>query len=160
MSRPRRITGVSYLGHCRYFLTICAKARFAAFLDDAIARSTIDQFLITAREEGFAVLAYCLMPDHIHLLVEGTALESDLRRFVKVSKQQSGFNFARIVGRSLWQDGYFEHVLRRDEDARAIARYIIENPVRAGIVERPTDYRYLGSSVWEIETLLVSSARS
>jgi putative transposase len=128
-------------------------------LDDAAARATINQFLITARAEGFEILAYCLMPDHMHLLVEGTTERSDLQRFVKLSKQRSGFHFTRIAGRPLWQDGYFERILRHDEDAMAIARYILENPVRAGIVDWPTKYRYLGSSVWDVETLLRDSAR-
>jgi len=160
MSRPRRIPGLSYVGPCRYFLTICTKERLLAFVDDGIATPTIDQFLITAIAEGFAVLAYCLMPDHIHLLVEGTTCDSDLQRFVKLSKQRSGFIFARTTRQTLWQEGYFDRVLRRDEDAKAIARYILENPVRAGIVEWPTEYRYLGSAVWDVETLLENSARS
>jgi REP element-mobilizing transposase RayT len=100
------------------------------------------------------------MPDHIHLLVEGMACDSDLQRFVKLSKQRSGFIFARTARQTLWQEGYFDRVLRRDEDAKAIARYILENPVRAGIVEWPTEYRYLGSAVWDVETLLESSVRS
>lgn len=159
MSRPKRLAGVSYVGLQRYFLTICANARLAAFRNDGVAKLTIDQFLITASSEGFAVLAYCLMPDHMHLLVEGTTERSDLQRFVKLSKQRTGFHFARIAGRPLWQAGYFERVLRQDEDAKAIARYILENPVRAGIVKWPTEYRYLGSSVWDVETLLEGSVR-
>ena len=160
MVKPRRISHFSYVGPYRYFLTICAKDRRATFIDDAAATHTIEQFLRTATAEGFAVLAYCLMPDHLHLVVEGTTEESDLRRFVKLSKQRSAFTFARLAGQPLWQDGYFERVLRQDEDAKVIARYILENPVRAGIVEWPADYRYLGSSVWDVETLLQGTAKA
>jgi REP-associated tyrosine transposase len=160
MAKPRRISHFSYLGPYQYFLTICAKKRVTAFLDDDVATQTIGHFLITATDEGFAVLAYCLMPDHMHLLVEGITDESDFKRFVKLAKQRSGFNFARTAGQPLWQDGYFERVLRQDEDAKAIARYILENPVRAGIVEWPTDYRYLGSVAWDVETLLQSPVRT
>jgi len=100
------------------------------------------------------------MPDHIHLLVEGTTSEANLRRFVKLSKQRSGFGFARVTGQRLWQDGYFERVLRKDEDAKEIARYILENPVRAGLVKWPAEYRYLGSTVWNIDALIEGSASS
>src|SRR5262245_23498020 len=160
MPRPRRLPGLSYVGPSRYFLTICTKERLPAFMDDVTAAFTVDQFLITASSESFAVLAYCLMPDHIHLLVEGTTSEADLQRFVKLSKQRSGFKFARITGQRLWQDGYFERVLRKDEDAKEIARYILENPVRAGLVKWPAEYRYLGSTVWNIDALIEGSASS
>ena len=102
-----------------YFLTICSKDRARVFLDEAIAKSTIDQFLIAATAEAFAVLAYCLMPDHLHLLVEGTTDQSNLRQFVKRAKQHSGAMFALANGRPLWQEGYFDRVLRAEEDARA-----------------------------------------
>src|SRR5262245_24570109 len=106
MTKPRRISHFSYLGPYRYFLTICARNRLTAFLDDDVARQTVDHFLITATSEGFAILAYCLMPDHIHLLVEGQTDESDLIRFVKSAKQRSSFDFARTAGQPLWQRGY------------------------------------------------------
>src|SRR5687768_2062314 len=108
MSRPQRIAGFPYLGLHRYFLTICARKRFPAFLDDSVAQSTIDQSLTTAQKESLAILAYCLMPDHIHLLVEGTTHHSDLRRFAKLAKQRSGATFARTSGTPLWQEGYYE----------------------------------------------------
>ena len=104
----------------------------------------------------FALLAYCLMPDHAHLLVEGLADTSALRRFAKLAKQRSGARHAIDVGQRLWQEGYDEHVLRGDEDARHVARYIIENPVRAGLVTTPFQYPYLGSDVWTLRELIDS----
>ena len=56
-------------------------------------------------------------------------------------------------GGPLWQDGYYERVLRRDEDIKEVARYIFENPVRAGLVQSPTEYPYLGSEVWTLAEL-------
>ena len=55
-----------------------------------------------------------------------------------------------------WQEGSHEHVLRGDEDARHVARYIIENPVRAGLVTTPFQYPYLGSDVWTLGELIES----
>jgi REP-associated tyrosine transposase len=160
MSRPPRVSGFSYLGLHRYFLTICALNRRAVFADDVVARSTIDQFLQTATKEAFVVLAYCLMPDHFHLLVEGTEDRSDLRRFVKMGKQRAGSKFSREHSARLWQEGYFDRVLRREEDSYAVARYIVENPVRAGLVNSPAHYPYLGSEVWTVEQLMEAAAAS
>ena len=54
----------------------------------------------------------------------------------------------------LWQDSYYDHVVRPEENLSAIARYIIENPVRAGLARSPFDYPFVGSSTWSIEELL------
>jgi putative transposase len=69
-----------------------------------------------AQIEHFEVLAYCFMPDHVHLLTQGASDRSDLQRFVKRWKQRTAFNYRRAHGHPLWQTGYFDHVLRRDED--------------------------------------------
>ena len=126
------------------------------FRDDTIVAATLSHFRQAAQSESFAVLAYCLMPDHAHLMVEGTTDRSDLRRFVGRAKRHSGAAYALRHGGPLWQEGYYERVLRKDEDARDIARYILWNPVRAGFVRIPTEYPYLGSDVWAVEELVKS----
>jgi putative transposase len=122
MSRPPRIDGFSYRGPYQYFLTFCADNRRLAFLDAAAASLVINHFLRTSAQWEFAVLAYCVMPDHVHLLVEGLSDNSDLRRFAKRLKQGSGQAYAHAFGTRLWQEGYFDHVLREEEDARRVAR--------------------------------------
>ena len=97
------------------------------------------------------------MPDHAHLLVEGVDDASDLRRFAKLAKQRSGGVHKRKTGQLLWQEGYFERVLRDDDSGRDCARYIINNPVRSGLVQSPLDYPYLGSQEWLIEELIEAS---
>jgi putative transposase len=44
----------------------------------------------------------------------------------------------------LWQDNYYDHILRKTEDAAGIARYILANPVRKGLVREPEEYQWLG----------------
>jgi REP-associated tyrosine transposase len=153
MSRPKRLPHVSYVGKARYFLTFCVRDRRETFKDAERARSALTQFQRTAAEQRFAILAYCLMPDHAHLLVEGTAEDSDLRRFAKLAKQRSGAFHKRTTGERLWQDGYFERVLRDDDSGRDCARYIVNNPLRKGLVAMPRDYPHVGSSSWTIEEL-------
>jgi REP element-mobilizing transposase RayT len=57
------------------------------------------------------------MPDHAYLLVEGLAHDSDLRCFAKMAKQRSGGVYRRRWGQRLWQEGYYERVLRDEDDA-------------------------------------------
>jgi len=87
------------------------------------------------------------MPDHAHFLVEGRMPTSDFRTFVRRSKQRSGQVYASQTGERLWQDGYFERVLRQETDVREVARYIVWNPVRAGLARTPQEYPHLGSDV-------------
>ena len=94
------------------------------------------------------------MPDHAHFLVEGESDQADFRRFVRHAKQHSGAAYALRYGQPLWQEGYYDRVLRRDTDARGVARYILWNPVRAGLCATPAEYPHLGSDVWSIEELM------
>jgi putative transposase len=140
MSRPKRLANRTYVGRARYFLTFCTRERLQAFTDPEVAARTLEQIQRTAAIEQFAILEYCLMPDHVHLLVEGMTATSDLRRFVKMAKQRSGGVHRRRHGVRLWQDGYYERVLRDADDAPDFARYIFENPDAAGLKSktRPT----------------------
>ena len=44
------------------------------------------------------------------------------------------------IGQPIWQAGYYDHAIRKDEDIVNIARYIIANPIRAGLVKKVGDY--------------------
>ena len=94
------------------------------------------------------------MPDHTHFLIEGLADCSDFRRFCKLAKQRSGSRHARKRGGPLWQEGYHERVLREGDDSLAVARYLLGNPVRAGLVTAPIEYPYLGSDRWTMAELI------
>ena len=75
-------------------------------------------------------LAYVVMPDHVHWLVrlqpQGSLGEA-ARRYKAL--------FSLALGEPVWQRGFHDHALRDDEDLRAVARYIVANPLRAGLVE-------------------------
>src|SRR5215211_1046793 len=154
MSRPRRLDGFSYVGPAQYFLTFCTFERLPVLKDSHLRDQALRQFRLAASVEAFVILAYCLMPDHVHLLVEGTSDCSDFRRFAKMAKQRAGAAYARHSGRPLWQKGYFERVLRPHDNPKSIARYIVENPVRAGLATNPLDYPHVGSDVWGLQALI------
>jgi REP element-mobilizing transposase RayT len=70
-----------------------------------------------------------------------------------MSKQRAGYAYKKRGGERLWQQGYFERVLRDDADARSYARYIVTNPVRAGLVSNAAEYDFTGTTEWTIEEL-------
>jgi putative transposase len=156
MSRPHRLPRFDYCGPCQYFITMCTFDRQDALRDPATADDLLQQLRRIARRRKFAVLAYCVMPDHLHLLIEGTSADSDCRRFVKNLKQSSGQRYAASTNRHLWQEGYYDRILRSDDDPRAIARYIVENPLLAGLVQCAADYPFSGSEKWTLRELIES----
>ena len=89
------------------------------------------------------------MPDHVHLVLEGCHESSDLRRFVKVAKQRVSYVFRTELGiPAVWQEGYYERVLRSEEATDVIVRYVLDNPVRAQLVTRAEDYPFSGAKYW------------
>ena len=148
MSRLKRLPTFSYIGPVQDFLRFCTYQRRALFVSGDAVNNTLLQIRQAATKQRFALLAYCFMPDHVHLLVEATDDASDLRRFVSEAKQHSGFAYGRTHHERLLQDGYYDRVLRQSEDARWVARYLLANPVRAGLVESPREYSFLGSDRW------------
>lgn len=154
MSRPRRLPAFSYTGCQRYFLTICTHERRRWFTDESHVTLVHDQILYTSKEQHVTVTAYCYMPDHLHALVTGETEDADLKRFVNLAKQRAGSRFAYQTGTRLWQEGYYERVLRDEETTPGIIEYIVANPVRAKLVERPQDYPPWGSGTHTREDLL------
>jgi len=92
---PFRLPAPEYRGPRRYFLTICTEHRRPLFLDMRIGGASRDVLLNTATRYGFAVVAYCFMPDHLHTLLEGQTAGADFRKFVVMYKQRSAFAFRR-----------------------------------------------------------------
>jgi putative transposase len=161
MSRPHRLDSSSYKGFRPFFLTIGTRARARVFTDPAVVAVVVSQLLRVATDEGFAVIAYCFMPDHVHLVVAGRSATSDLPRFVRLAKQRSGFCFKQAFGRHLWQESFYERVVRRIDDLADVIAYVIDNPVRARLADNPAAYPHWGSQVYEREEILrfVGSAR-
>jgi REP element-mobilizing transposase RayT len=92
--RPPRLSGFDYLGCHAYFLTICAEngAPFAGA--PKIADAVCAELLRTAADYRFATIAYCLMPDHLHALLEGQEDRSDFQKFAAMIKQRTSFRLS------------------------------------------------------------------
>jgi REP element-mobilizing transposase RayT len=158
MARPQRIPNYGYFGVQRYFLTMCTNHRAEHFKDPEAVHIVITALTQTAVDHAFTIVIYCVMPDHLHLLVDGEHDGADFQAFVKMSKQRAGWRFKQRYGTSLWQNGYYERVLRNEESTESVVSYIVANPVRKGLVEDPRDYPYWGSMRLSREELLASIA--
>ena len=152
--RPERLKTFDYLGLHQYFLTFCTYERRALFLESDAVVAVRSQIQRAANDQRFAVIAYCYMPDHLHLLVNGEHPNSDCRAFITRSKQLSGFHYQRVFGRRLWQRYGYEHVVRTEEGVLSVARYILENPLRAQLTFDVRKYPFIGSSVYSVDEIL------
>ena len=155
MSHPHRLAAETYQGAFRCFLTICCHRRARHFTDPALVQLVTQQLLRTAHDYGVAIHAYCVMPDHLHLVCESGG-DADVLRFVHMFKQRSGHDLTGMGRGRLWQKSYFDRHLCAEDDLRRVARYVLANPVRAGLVARLEDYPYSGSATMSLGSILNS----
>jgi REP element-mobilizing transposase RayT len=132
-----------------YLITTVTLDRRPLFDDWHIGRMLVTE-LKNATEKNYAeTLAWVVMPDHLHwLMIPGAeALDAVIRRI----KSRSAIAANRHMGTNgpVWQHGYYDHALRKTEDIRTVARYLIANPLRAGLVKHIGDY-----PLWDTRWLL------
>lgn len=145
--RALRKGRVSLVGHVYLVTTVTRRRRpwFAHFVVGCAAARCFDQ----SRLLGDAgMLAWVLMPDHVHWLIRlGTVDPLGIVVSRLKSASARGANRALRRGGSLWAPAFHDHALRADEDLIRSARYIVANPVRAGLVAKTGDYPFW-NSVW------------
>jgi len=140
-----RLRPENYRGQQLYFLTLCFHNRSRFGANPRVARWLIERMQIHAAKNALLIHAYCVMPDHTHLLAHGAQRDSDLLAFVESFKQDTAFRFEQKTGRRLWQFKYYDHIVWKPENAGRIAWYIWMNPVRKGLCAAPQDYPFSGS---------------
>ena len=92
------------------------------------------------------VFTYCLMPDHLHVLLSPSRTGVSALTFVDRFKGRST-NRSWTVGwqGKLWQPRSYDHIVRAEEDLLAIANYILHNPVRKGLVDSLEEWPWCGN---------------
>jgi putative transposase len=143
--KPRpRLESFGYQGQYAYHVVLLTQARSPRFTDYSLARRCTRHLKRTAELLSFRLLAFCFMPDHLHILVLGRDDMANLVRLVQRFKQVTAFEFKRGTGPRLWQQSFYDRTLRVEEDLVEVATYILGNPVRAGLVSSWVDYPLCG----------------
>jgi REP-associated tyrosine transposase len=133
-----------------YSVTIGTAPRRPVFANLNFGLQCVEELRRIRETTGARVYAFCLMPDHVHLLV-GVPHGSSLPALIGAWKSQCYREWRRIGRReTFWQRSYFDHALREEEDLRVVTNYILNNPVRAGIVIRFQDYKLCGSLEFDL----------
>ncbi len=117
-----------------YHITTVTFDRQPVFSDLRPARVLINALREAQARGDATTLAFVIMPDHMHWLLqlEGATALSNVVGAVKAVT-------AHGLGGRIWQSGFHDHALRQEEDLAKLARYIVANPLRAGLVQRIGD---------------------
>ncbi len=123
-----------------YLITAVTDRRVRVFDDFWCSRSLIRELRAADALGWSTTWAFVVMPDHLHWLV-GLG-SSELSRLVLRVKSRSAIAINRAMGQAgrLWQKGFHDHALRKEESLQAVARYVVANPVRAGFVKSVREY--------------------
>jgi putative transposase len=133
-----------------YLITTVTLQRTPLFQDIYLGRIVTNTIRYQHESGNVISHAFVLMPDHLHWLISLSGNLS-LSKVIKQTKSYSslalGKTNLKLKGR-VWQPGFHDHALRKDEELVSVAQYIVNNPVRAGIVESVGDY-----PLWDAEWL-------
>jgi len=125
-----------------YVITAVTRNRELFFTDFFVARILV-RVLREHEERGYAeTLCFVAMPDHLHWLMQ-LGYSRELESIVRSVKALS----SKRAGKRLWQKGFYDHALRQDEDIKNVARYVVSNPLRTGLVSKLYDYPHW-DAIW------------
>jgi putative transposase len=143
-----------------YHVMVRGNERKEIFLDDDDRAWFISTLAEKNREPRFAIYAYCLMDNHVHLVInEG---EDQISRIMKGLQVSYAYYFNKKYARigHLFQDRFKSEVVEDDQYLLTVVRYVHHNPVKAGMVNHPSEYRwssyniYLGHTFAHIKNLV------
>ncbi|MFT3897734.1 MAG: transposase [Thermomonas sp.] len=132
-----------------YLLTTVTEGRAHLFSDSCMASAVATVLREDRLWRDSQLLCWVLMPDHLHLLLalgNTEPLPRLMQRMKAITSTAAKLNATEHVRRT-WMPGYHDRALRREEGVVAVARYLVANPLRAGLVRRVRDYPHWGS-IW------------
>jgi len=96
-----------------------------------------------AQRSGCGLIAYCVMPDHVHVVACVSKEDGDLVEFIERFKRDSGYGLSHTgVETPVWQRSYWDRHLRKHESLSKLVGYVLANPVRRGLCEDCGDWPY------------------
>ncbi len=113
-------------------------------MDEQNCKILIDNLKFYRNKLGFKLIAYVIMPDHFHALIQVpenlniSKIMHDIKRFSSIQINKS----SKRIGEPVWQEGFIEHIIRDEKDFRVKLDYIHKNPVTAGVVKEIDEYRF------------------
>ena len=126
-----------------YFVTMVTQNRESHFYDFYLTRKLIQQIRLLHDENKLYSYTWVIMPDHVHWLFQLKENET-LSNVINLFKGRTARILNKYINKKgkFWQPAYYDYAIRKNEDIKQIARYIVANPLRAGLVDRIEDYSH------------------
>jgi REP element-mobilizing transposase RayT len=136
-----------------YFITICTHDKQHYFNNAEIAKIIKDEIEFRMINE-IKLFCYCIMPNHLHMLLSLTdgytkkgagksSRKGTLQNWVSAYKRYTSRIANQLFDiKPLWQKNFYDHIVRKEESLLKIAEYIVDNPVRKGMVSEWEGYPY------------------
>lgn len=139
-------TGRYSQANTEYFITFNIHNRSSIFEDVKIARLFCKHIAVNEKKNQCKWLTWVLMPDHFHGLLQ-LGEKVQLSKVIAELKGTTAYKINAELGRKgkLWQTSFYDHALREEENRKNIARYIVANPLRKGLVKDIKKYPYWNS---------------
>ena len=153
--KKHRLPSEYYQGEVSVVFTLCLKGDTHAFGDVEFTKTCREILVAVAEQHRCIIPVYCFMPDHQHFIMTGTKPASNVMKAVVAYKQRTGFWMSSNGKAMWWQKDFYDHVIKENEDIRMQVHYILNNPVRKGIVKNWCDYPYSGSIGCSLDDILL-----
>jgi REP element-mobilizing transposase RayT len=155
--KKHRLPKEFYKGEMSVAFTLCLQGIVAAgfsLREHTVVSAFIDILTSVATKESCIVPVYCFMPDHQHLIITGKHKNSDIWKTIVNYKQKTGFWMSKNKPAMKWQKDFYDHVIRTQENIATQVRYILDNPVRKGLVSSWQESTFKGSIGCKLEDVL------
>ena len=140
-----RLKDFDYTTPRAYLTTICSQDKALLFTNEILNQRIIDCLMEEKNRTGFKIFVYCLMPNHLHILLSPSSSKLSVSGFIGAFKSKStriAWDFG--ISGKLWQARFHDRIVRKREDLKTIGQYILDNPVRRGLTARWQDYKFTG----------------
>ena len=155
--KPHRLPDAYYVGQKCVAFTACENRRQRRLANDEIHAMVRDTLANATTMHGCTVPVYCLMPDHLRVLLYGTTPQSRAKDAMIRFKRDSGMWLAANRPDLEWQEDFYDHIIRRSEGWEVQARYAALNPVRARFAEDIFAWPYTGSIGYDRDEVLLDA---
>jgi len=143
--KQHRLPRDYYRGQVNVAFTACILNKKPFFLSDKIVDPMVGMLEEALTENQCIAPVYCFMPGHFHSMFQGQTDESDCWQAMVGFKKASGYWLRMNHPAIKWQKDFYDHVVRKSEDLGAQIRYVLENPVRRGLVKNWWEYPFCGA---------------
>jgi len=149
--KKHRLDPEIYRGEKIVSFTLCIKDKRKFLVDELIVGLFEKTLLEELKNYKCSAFVYLFMPDHTHLTLTGDNSNSDIKKCLDMFKQKTGYWLSKNYSEIKWQKDYYDHILRSKENLDIHIKYILNNPVRAGLVEFWKQYPFKGSTIYDLD---------